>query len=316
MADASAAGAPAVPAPRLDELMMAMDVVDTLRHQEGLVEKELSQENRDAVLKDRLRKLYESQGLAVSDRILEEGIRALKESRFSYTPPPPSLGLTLAKLWVRRGTVGKVVLVLALLVAGAIGYTAWQRSAEQGAAEQARIEITETLPKALAAAAETTLAEAKDAAGRKRIEALRADGEAALKVGDAEKARAAVAGLDALRAKLVQEYELRIVSRPGEQTGVFRIPDANEGTRNYYLIVEAVTPSGDVLSMPVTSEEDGKTTTVTKWAVRVPQETYDAVAADKRDDGIVQDNVLAEKPRGALDPVSVMRVQGGAITSW
>jgi hypothetical protein len=68
--------------------------------------------------------------------------------------------------------------------------------------------------------------------------------------------------------------------------------------------------------MPVTSEEDGRTSTVAKWAVRVPQETYDAVAADKRDDGIVQDDVLAEKPRGALDPVYVMSVQGGAITSW
>jgi uncharacterized membrane protein YqiK len=198
----------------------------------------------------------------------------------------------------------------------AVGFFSWQRGAEQAAVEQARIELTETLPKALAAASSTTLAEAKDAAGKRQAEALTADGEAALARGDAAGARVAVAGLDALRAKLVQEYELRIVSRPGEQTGVFRIPDANEGARNYYLVVEAVTADGTVLSMPVTSEEDGRTTTVAKWAVRVPRATYDAVAADKRDDGIVQDAVLGEKPRGALEPVYVMTVQDGAITSW
>ena len=78
-------------APKLDELMLAMDVVDTLRHQEGLVAKALSEDSRDATLKERLRTLYEGQGLKVSDRILDDGIRALKESRFTYDPAPPPL---------------------------------------------------------------------------------------------------------------------------------------------------------------------------------------------------------------------------------
>ena len=81
-------------APKLDELMLAMDVVDTLRHQEGLVEKALGEDSRDATLKERLRTLYEGQGLKVSDRILDDGIRALKESRFTYDPAPPSFAVS------------------------------------------------------------------------------------------------------------------------------------------------------------------------------------------------------------------------------
>lgn len=303
-------------APVLDELMLAMDVVDTLRHQEAVALKELEQDGRDEALRERLRRLYESQGLTVPDRILDEGIRALKESRFTYEPTPPGIGRTLAGLWIRRGAIGKALGVLALLLALWAGWSYWQAAERQRQAEAARIELTETLPRQVEQAAEAALAEASSDEARNLVARLRADAAAALARGDAGGARHAVAGLERVRAELVQAYDLRIVSRPGEPSGVYRIPDINEDARNYYLIVEAVTPDGQVLSMPVTSEEDGKTHTVTKWGIRVPKATYDAVAADKSDDGIIQNNVLGYKPRGTLEPVFRMKVSGGAITEW
>jgi heme exporter protein D len=46
------------PAPaKLDDLMMAMDVVDTLRHRDRLVERELNEEAREEQLISRLRAL-------------------------------------------------------------------------------------------------------------------------------------------------------------------------------------------------------------------------------------------------------------------
>jgi Family of unknown function (DUF6384) len=129
-------------------------------------------------------------------------------------------------------------------------------------------------------------------------------------------ARKAIADLDALRAALVQTYVLRIVSREGEQTGVFRIPDVNSQARNYYLIVEPVTPSGQVLSLPILSEETNRTETVSKFGQRVSREVFDAVRRDKQDDGIIQRNALGEKPRGTLDVVYSMSVQPGRITKW
>ncbi|MBO6932287.1 MAG: hypothetical protein JJ856_22145, partial [Roseibium sp.] len=40
----------------LDDLMMAMDVVDTLRHEEGQVTKELQADQRDEAMVERLRR--------------------------------------------------------------------------------------------------------------------------------------------------------------------------------------------------------------------------------------------------------------------
>lgn len=318
MSDAAAAVATPAPGtpPKLDELMLAMDVVDTLRHRETLVERELGQDLRDAELKERLRTLYKSQGLEVTDRILEQGIAALRESRFSYEPPSPGLKRTLALLWVRRGTAGKWLagILVALGLGG--GYLVYEQGAAERMAEAARVEIAQTLPKSLATAADLAAREARAASARARVDTLVADGEAALARKDPVAARKAIAGLEELRGKLVQEYTLRIVARPGERTGVFRVPDVNTGARNYYIIVEAVTPSGEVLRLPVLSEENSKVETVDKWGVRVPQATYDAVGRDKQDDGIVQRNKLGEKRRGDLDPTYLMAVMGGAITKW
>jgi hypothetical protein len=321
MADVAAAAAPGAvpekPAPqKLDELMLAMDVVDTLRHQEGLVEKALAEDERDAALKTRLRQIYEGQGLAVSDRILADGIRALKESRFVYDPAPPSFRRTLALMWVRRGLVARVaaVVVVALGLVGGYGY--WHAVSAERAAEAARVEISVTLPHRLdvAAAAVTGAAVTDDA----KAEAARlvADARAALATGDAAATTAALSAIDAFGARLAQTYALQIVSRPGERTGVFRVPDDNRSARNYYIIVEAVTPEGRKIAVPVTSEENGAAVTAEKWGVRVPKATYDAVARDKQDDGIVENNVLGVKERGHLTPTYAMPVERGAITSW
>ncbi len=46
---------------KLDDLMLAMDVVDTLRHEERLVTRELNEAAREAELVERLRSIYASQ---------------------------------------------------------------------------------------------------------------------------------------------------------------------------------------------------------------------------------------------------------------
>ncbi len=315
MAD-TAAPAAATPAPQLDEVMLAMDVVDTLRHQEKLVERELDEDARDEALKKRLRQIYESQGLEVTDAILDQGIKDLKESRFAYTPPKPGFDTFLARMWIRRAAVGAVLGVLLVVLVALVGWQAWKGNEAARAAEQLRIELTITLPAAVKEAGDAALAAAGDADARAEANRLIADGAVAVKAEDGDAMRAAVAKLDALRAALLQTYRLTIVSRQGEDTGVYRIPALNEGTRNYYVIVEAISDSGEVLSLPIRNEENGKTETVSKWGVRVPQSTYDAVRADKLDDGIVENNILGEKKRGTLKVDYLMDVEAGAITEW
>ncbi len=323
MADATtmapaAAGAAAAPGGgKLDDLMLAMDVVDTLRHQDDLVARELDDEGRETALVERLRKIYRDQGLDVPDSIIHEGVTALKDSRFVYTPPAPSLATTMARLWVNRSRIGAVVGVLVAAAGIAwFAYDALVVAPERRAAENRRIELTDTLPQKLAGAHRDVLAEAKVDAAKTQGDQLLADGRSALARNDADGARKALAGMEALRAKLRQTYSLIVVSRPGEQSGVFRVPNRNTNARNHYVIVEAVGPDGQPIPMPITSEEDGSSRTVSKWGVRVSQAVFDGVRADKEDDGIIQRNRFGDKRRGMLDVDYAVPVQGGAITQW
>ena len=309
---------------KLDELMLAMDVVDTLRHSESIVDRELNAEQREANLLNRLRELYRGQGIDVPDRVLQEGVRALEQQRFVYTPPAPGFATTLAHLWVNRQRVGKGL--LAATAAVGIGWGAYHLTVElperqraeqtRAAAERARIDLTQRLPLALEQVHEDALREAQVPSARERADALLADGKAALARQNAGAAQQAIGDLEVLRADLRREYTLRVVSRPGEPSGVWRVPPRNPTGRNFYLVVEPVTPDGRTLSMAVTNEEDGRTETVAKWGVRVSEDVFDQIRRDKSDDGIVQRNRVGEKRRGRLEVEYLMPVLGGAITRW
>jgi hypothetical protein len=303
-----------VAAPKLDDLMMAMDVVDTLRHEQDLVQRELDQASRDEVLKKRLRELYEGQGLEVSERILNEGIKALKESRFTYEPQGSALMRGLAMLWVRRTVVGGLLVALMLAAVLFLGNWWWQWSSARQETEAARIELTQTLPDALNAAALAASAEAHTPQAKDAVDALEAEAASALSRSDAARARAVIANLEGLRDDLALTYNLVIVQRG--QSAVETTPDVNPNVRNYYLIVEAIAPDGSKLSRTITNEETGQQETVDMWAVRVPQQTYETVRVDKLDDGIIQERILGVKQRGSLRPVYSMPVSGGAITKW
>src|SRR5215470_8653148 len=132
---------------KLDDVMIAMDVVDTLRHREDLVQRELNEEGRESELIARLRQIYRDQGIEVPDQVLAEGVKALKDSRFVYTPPAPSWRRTLLTLWVKRQRYGKwagVAAALLFLFAGS--YYAFVSRPARLAQARERIEITQTLP--------------------------------------------------------------------------------------------------------------------------------------------------------------------------
>src|SRR5262245_33618721 len=89
--------------------MLAMDVVDTLRHRELVLDRELQADDRDQRLLERLREIYTAQGITVTDEVLAQGVRALREERFVYAGPKPGFGRALATLYVTRARWGKWV---------------------------------------------------------------------------------------------------------------------------------------------------------------------------------------------------------------
>ena len=248
----------------LDELMLAMDVVDTMRHKELVLARELEGEDRDAKLLEQLREIYTSQGIAVTDEILQRGVDALREERFAYPQPEASFSRTLAHAYVTRGRWGKLAGggIAAVAVVGiAMQLFVW------GPAQRQATEV----PAALTAAFTTLDGNTDDPAALDPARAQLATGQAAVAQGDFDAVRAATAEIETLNARVQAQYELRIVSRPNEQSGVWR--EFDRRTRNYYLVVEAVAPNGEPLRLPITSEEDGRTRGVRAWGLRVDEET-------------------------------------------
>ena len=313
MPEAMAAGKPQT----LDELMLAMDVVDTIRHRELLVARELAQGDRDEALKARLREIYRGQGLEVSDAAIEQGIKALKDSRFVYVPPAPGVGRSLAMAWVRRGIIGRWAGGAAAVCVAlwAIGYFGFELPRQRALAET-QLALTQDLPRELRSAAQLVRVETKDAGVLAQVDGFERDGTAALARSDVAGVRANIGALEELRTRLVSTYVVNVVSGEGDTSGVWRVSTVNPGARNYYLIVEAVLADGQRLPVTVVNEETGKSATVTRWGVRVPEAFFNDIRRDKLDNGIIEKNPVGRKLRGELDPRYLFPKEGGAITSW
>jgi hypothetical protein len=301
----------------LDDVMIAMDVVDTLRHDRRLVERELNDERRRAELIEHLREIYKGQGIDVPDHILEEGVKALEEKRFVYTPPASTLEVRLARLYVSRERWGRTAAGagLAAALAGGGWYLAFERprAVEQAAIErELKSEIPERLAGLVSEIGKIARRPAITDEARRTAEAARA----AAASGDREAARTSVRQLEEMVAELRREFEVRIINRKGEITGLWRVPRVNPASRNYYLVVEAIDRSGAAVPRDILNEETGKRETVRKWAVRVPKAVFDEIQADKLDDGIIQKAVIGIKAAGETEPQWRLEVSGGALTRW
>lgn len=311
-----AEAAPAQPA-ALPDVMLAMDVVDTLRHADAEVARELSEEDRTLQLKKRLREIYAAQGIEVPDRILDEGVKGIAEARFAYEPTPPSWQRSLAMVWVTRRRW--LLPLLGGLGAAIVVSLVWHfavKVPEQRRVRAEAVELIQTIPQGVAATVQRIDAIATEPAAREQAARLATEANAAAQAGDLAVAREKLAALGAMVAELNQSYRIRIVQRAGEQSGLWRVPAANPRGQNYYLIVEAVDSQNRVVPVRVTSEEDHQTAEVTKWGLRVPQAVFDAVRRDKQDDGIIQNDIVGEKRSGELQRRWRIDTTGAAILKW
>lgn len=301
----------------LDETMLAMDVVDTLRHAETLVARELAGDERRQTLRARLREIYASQGIAVPEHVLDQGIAALEERRFAYARQGRGWRRWLAERWVTRAQWGRTALIgtgaAALLVIGWYGAVVVPEHRRAAAVER---ELTVTLPRALEAEEGRVLAATRDAALRADAARLRGEGEAAVAAANLAEARARRDALATLAARLSAAYTVRIVNRPGESSGVWRVPALNPSARNFYLVVEAIDADGRPVAVPVTSEEDGETRRVSRWAQRVSEAEFERVRRDKLADGVIDQPVIGRKQAGTLATAWTVATPGGAILAW
>lgn len=295
---------------KLDDVLLAMDVVDTLRHRVSVVDAELNAEKREQQLIDRLKEIYGAQGISVPDRILKDGVKALEEQRFVYKPPENTFSVKLAKLYVSR----KKWLPAAMTFTGAIAalVVGWQVFWAIPQANEWR-----GMPNEISRLLEQGQQLAVDPAIDAQLAGVAAEGQRAIANNNHGAARTQVETLSAMNEKLAQEYDVRIIARPDEDTGFWRQSNDRPDVMHYYIVVEAVAPGGQVLRVPVTSIETQKTESVAKWAQRVDKATFDRIGAEKAGGGgIIANDILGHKARGELEPRWDAPLPGGALTEW
>jgi hypothetical protein len=295
---------------KLDDVLLAMDVVDTIRHREQVADMELSAAEREEKLIGRLKEIYDAQGIQVPDRILKDGVKALEEQRFVYKPPDPNrLDVKMAKAWVnRRKWLPQTMMVAVLIVIsglvvqfGVIG----PRAAEW-----------RNMPAEIARLSAEDQALAVDPAVDAQIIGVAAGGQSAVTRNDRSEARRARDLLRQYNVQLSQTYDVRILNEEGKRSAVYREARDGSPVPNYYLIVEAVDPSGRSLKVPVTNEENRETKTVEQWGQRVTRDTYEQIRRDKTDNGIIEAAIIGHKSVGQLAPSYTIPVMPGAITEW
>ena len=293
----------------LEDLMVAMDVVDTLRHEDSMVARELDGEGRRERLLERLRSMYSAQGIDVPDRVLQEGIAALEQKRFEYKAVPASWRTRVAHMWVSRGRWGKPLIFLMLVGSIFLGVYFFKEVLPEQ-------QLRANLPQQIDASVAAVIAKAKNPLVVERATQLADQARSSLDQNVLEDAQIGAAKLKEMQHRLNQAYKIRIVSRANQNSGIWRRPPNNSGGRNYYLIVEAIDANNNVVAVELVNEENNKQSKAKVWGLRVSEQTFHAVAADKRDDGIIQNNVVGEKKLGFLKHDYLLETSGATITEW
>ncbi len=293
----------------LEDLMVAMDVVDTLRHQQDIVERELDAEERRKRLLARLKALYAAQGIEVPDSVLQEGIAALEQERFQYQPVAKSWRTKIATAWVSRGLWKKPIAALAVIgsLLGGVYYVS-----DVLPERELRNSLAGNLDKSY----NSIVNNAKNPQIIEQAKSQIAIAKQAVADDDLKKAEKIQTELKVLNRRLQSYYTVRVISREGESSGVWRVPDVNTSSRNYYLIVEAIDRNNNVVELEILNEESNRKSMAKTWGIRVNEDTFYKVAADKNDDGIIQANQVGEKLQGYLLPKYSIATTGGAITKW
>jgi len=300
----------------LTEEMMARDVADTVRHNDGMSSSGPKALTGEA-LAEALRARYRQQGLEVSDSALQTGIAAAADWRYAYVPPKPQLAVTLARLYVvRQHWLPATVAVTLMFVIGFGGFFLVYRPWRDAQLQQAQLDLAQGRPAEMDELYQTIFDETKVQQAANDALDIRQRGKDAAAHDDRAGAQAAIDDLTQIRDTLRQDYQLKVVDRADVKWGFWTFPKSNAEATNYYLVVQPLDAQGHPESLPIRSEDTGKLETVSLWAERVPEEVYRAVEADKRDDGVIEQSLIAVKDFGFLEPDYLVGTLGGRLTRW
>jgi hypothetical protein len=326
---------PAVPTPSapsgqnplgLAETLAILDAASTLRRERDQAARLLDDSASRADLEQRLLAAAAASGEPLGSAEVRAAIERYFDRLHAFEPAPAGWARTLALIYIQRRLWGLFLAGALIWFGGLYGLFFWSGSPLSASGRLAR----NLAQGAAALAAEIGAARATPltpAAGNLLSSLERRGRELLAEPAAADRAplAALVEEAKALRARLAESYELRIVSRPGEFSVVTRDYDGEGGKRlsGHYAIVEAVAADGRRLSLPVLDAEEQRLVQTSIWGEQIPADVYQRLADDKRADGVLDEQRFAIKQAGALEPELVLSGVGGPpisrgrqITSW
>jgi hypothetical protein len=309
--------------PSIADLVRILDVAAEIRADRELASREFAVDETRKMLRERLLESARLTGDPVTPAEVDAAIEQYFQSLYTFREPRWSLSVLLAHAYVRRIWIALAGCVLMAIVSG--GWVLFNSSSgllSPTARESRQIisagEQCEALGKQL-------LASSTDPQFKPLVDEQLTNVKLAAESRDRQSLTEIRQRFEQWQATLAEEYEIRIVADPKRQSGARRDFEDKEGKRvsGYYLIVEALTPSGKTLSRKLINAETQKVETVQSWGERVPQAVYERIRDDKKSDGILDERLFAVKRRGHLEPEVVIKDAAGKpitrsaqITHW
>jgi Family of unknown function (DUF6384) len=309
----------------LSETLSILDAASALRRERDQAAALLDDQATRAALRERLAAAARASGEALGVAEIDAAIERYFERLHAFEPVQGGWRRLLARMYIRRRSLALFLAAALLWFGGVFLAFFWSgsplsaagRSAHGLAAQNARLEAQVQIIQALN----------PEPAAKARLTQL-------LGTWDPDQTTllpkprliALTQDLRNLQLQLEADYELRIVSRPGERSAVIKdYTDGANGTvlSGYYAIVEAIGPNGRAEEVRVLDAEFQKYSEVRAWGEQIPAEVYERLKADKLSDGVLDEQVFGRKRRGQLEPSIQLPgadgqpiARGRQITRW
>lgn len=282
---------------QLESYLKIMDVASELRRAREAAKKQLDISEEKAAVKERILKSAEITGEKLTDSEVDAAIEAFYRGLYRFKRPRRGLSYVLAKAYICRPVFYSFIVVPVLFAAVHL-FGSLEAKGNLESSLDAVLEVSKNPEEAKTLYNKVQVACAK---------------------GDSAICEAFTKRFRDYSDLVLSEYQVKIVNAPNAKSGIDRFftDEGVKSTSGYYLIVEALDPTGKRISREIRNRETGRVERVRRWGELVPKEVFDRIARDKEADGIVDESLFAFKELGSsIEEVQFPLKERGQITKW
>jgi|GEM_PF-5453232 len=303
--------------PSLNDYLNMLDVAAELKKQEKAVDTQFNIDTFKKNIKAKLLKSSKGTLNPLNDKQADQAVEAYFQGLYTFKKPKKSFGYNLLKVYTKRLIIFKVffsIIFISLFLFSIPKLKSFYSNYKNNQIE-ARIENIYLTSK-------NKINNKNDRYDQEVIRELKNRLNLINTSKTVADAKLAKKDYDDFLKFVNKKIYLKIVNKKGIKSGIDRYFDDYKGQRisGYYLIVQAFDQNNNLLEIEIDNIETGKKMKVDTWGEMVPLEVYNKVRADKINNGIINNNILAIKDYQKMDFDFIMIGDNfdrrGQITKW